>query len=230
MTQLRCLALDVDKPALAEVTFLLDTDHRVATVQSTGNIHDAVDIVRRESIDAVFVCLVHHTIEQAFSIVASAQTRPKFIALARDSTQAVPAFEMGAIDYIIKPLTRDHVNRAIDRLLDVRTPLRPADRLTAEQGGATHFIDRRDILWVQACGDYTTIVTHNGEFTCRMSMTSVSERLLPHGFFRVHRAWLVPLNRIEAFSQLGSCATITIAGEQIPVARRNLRDLKVQLT
>ena len=70
MTKLRCLALDVDAPALAEVAYLLDTDHRVATVQSTRSIADAADIVRRESIDAVFVCLVHHTVEQANRLVA----------------------------------------------------------------------------------------------------------------------------------------------------------------
>ncbi len=230
MTKLRCLALDVDAPALAEVAYLLDTDHRVATVQSTGSIADAADIVRRESIDAVFVCLVHHTVEQANRLVASAQTRPKFVALARDSAHALSAFEMGAVDYIIKPLTRSHLDRALERLIDAGPATPAAERLTADQGGATHFIDRRDILWVQACGDYTTIVTNHGEFTCRMSMTSLSERLQPHGFYRVHRAWLVPLNRIESFSQQGTCASISISGEQIPVARRSLRDLKAHLT
>ena len=229
MNQLRCLTLDVDQPALAEVTYLLDTDQRVGRVQSTPSIEAAADIVRRESIDVVFVCLVHHSIEEARRLTLSAHTRPKFVALARDDAHAMSAFDMGALDYIVKPITRNALDRALDRLLSLTPQPTSADRIVAEQSGVTHFIDRRDILWVQASGDYTLLTTHQGDFTCRSSLTSLTERLVPYGFQRVHRQWLVPIMRIETFTQTGTCAAITVAGQEIPVSRRSLQELKSHL-
>lgn len=230
MNQLRCLTLDVDQPALAEVTYLLDMDHRVGRVQATASIEAATDIVRRESIDAVFVCLVHHSIDEAHRLTLSANTHPKFVALARDDAYAMSAFEMGAIDYIVKPITRSALDRALTRLLNLTAEPASTDRIVAEQSGATHFIDRRDILWIQASGDYTLLTTHQGDFTCRSSLTSLAERLLPFGFQRVHRQWLVPIARIETFSQSDGYASISIAGQDIPVSRRSLRELKTRLT
>lgn len=229
MSQLRCLALDVDAPSLAEVHYLLETDQRIAKVRGTGDLHEAADIVRRESVDAVFVCLVHHTVEEARWLVQVANVKPKFVALARDTQHAMAAFEMGAVDYLIKPLTRENLERALSRLTDTTAEFQSIERITAERDGATHFIDHRDVLWVEAQGDYTIVMTQTGEFTCRLSMTVLTDRLRNFGFQRVHRSWLVPLNRIESFSQTGACASITVAGEEIPVSRRLLRDLKDQL-
>ena len=229
MSQLRCLALDVDSPSLAEVHYLLETDQRVAKVRGTGDLHEAADIVRRESVDAVFVCLVHHTVDEARWLVQVANQKPKFVALARDTQHAMSAFDMGAVDYLIKPLTRDGLDRALTRLTDTTAEFQSIERISADRDGSTHFIDHRDVLWVEAKGDYTIIMTQTGTFSCRLSMTVLTDRLRPFGFQRVHRSWLVPLNRIESFAQTGACASITVAGEEIPVSRRLLRDLKDQL-
>ncbi len=233
MSGLRCLALDADASALAEISYMLETDSRVSHLSNADNIHDASQLISTEAIDAVFVCLVHHTAAQVDAMLSSLKIRPQFVAIARDSFQAIDAFEFGAVDYMIKPLSRKNLDRALHRLESaLATPATAPvtiTRVSAERAGATYFLDARDILRIEAAGDYTVITTAQGEFTSRDSLSALADALAPLGFARVHRSWVVPLHRVEAFAQECGRTSVTIAGFEVPVARRCTKEIKERL-
>jgi len=224
---LRCLALDADPVALAEVKYLLQTDNRVTSVESAGEIHHAADIIKHESVDAVFVCLLHHSPTDIQQLLLSCASKPRFVALARDDAMAKQAFEVGAVDFIIKPLSRQSLERAIVRLGEshATTPR----RLKVETSNGAQFIDLRDIHHIEANGDYSCITTSAGRFVSRQSLTMLAEALADAGFLRVHRGWIVPVHRVERLTQECGKVALTVAGHEIPVARRATRTVKDHL-
>jgi two-component system response regulator LytT len=229
MSQLRCLALDFDAPALAEVTYLLATDDRVVSVRSAANLSEASKIVKSESIDAVFVCLVHHTPMEVQALIAMSPNQPNFVVLARDADHALDAFDFGAVDYIVKPVTRLSMHRALDRLTTLTNNHFTGTRLHVERDGINYFVDCRDVFWIEADGDYTRVSTQTGVYTSRQSLTTLEETLSHHHFLRVHRSWLVPVRRIESLSHISGKYVVSIGDHHIPVSRRALATLKEQL-
>ena len=235
MSALRCLALDADAPALAELTYLLSADQRVTHVAPAMDVESAATLVSEDKIDVVFVCLIHHPPQQVNSVLAQLDTRPDFVALSRNSDFAVDAFGFGALDYILKPITPASIDRALTRAsqsLTRRMPSQPAvvkNRIAVDIEGIQHLIDPADVLHIEACGDYTTVMTARGSHLSRQSLSNLAEQLADVGFMRVHRSWVVPLPRVDAISTSQGQTFVTVAGNLIPVARRCAREVKLRL-
>jgi DNA-binding LytR/AlgR family response regulator len=235
MSALRCLALDADAPALAELTYLLSADQRVTHVAPARDIDNAATLIGTHQIDVVFVCLIHHAPQEVNTVLAQLENRPDFVALSRNSDFAVDAFEFGALDYILKPITPASIDRALTRAsqsLSRRTPSQPAtvkNRIAVDIEGIQHLIDPADVLYVEAFGDYTTVMTTRGPHLSRHSLSTLAEQLEDAGFMRVHRSWLVALPRVDAISSSDGQTYVTVANNQIPVARRCAREVKLRL-
>jgi DNA-binding LytR/AlgR family response regulator len=98
-------------------------------------------------------------------------------------------------------------------------------------GQGTRIIPLASILYVQARGDYVRLVTDEGRFLQRDTLAEVERRWTPHGFHRVHRAYLVNLRRaVEVLPEHGGTASIVLGdGSAVPVARRHVADLRRRL-
>jgi DNA-binding LytR/AlgR family response regulator len=156
---------------------------------------------------------------------------------------AVDAFELRAVDYLRKPVSRRRVEEALDRV--TTTAAEPpagngAQRQGSEsdviavaniRGGGTRLLARSDILYAQAHGDYARIVTADGRYLLRATITELKERWEPFGFARVHRQFVANLHRaIEVRPLLGGTAELAFAGDlTIPIARRHVAELKRRL-
>lgn len=165
---------------------------------------------------------------------------------------AVEAFELRALDYLVKPVSRRRLDEALERIKSVSsievhelaTP-RLGDRRAAhdpgEEGeivpvdslrtGTTRLVERSSILFLQAEGDYVRVVTDDGRFLMRGSLGDIARRWEPFGFVRVHRQYLVNLRRaVEIRPQLNGTATLTFPGaREVPVARREIAELRRRL-
>lgn len=228
---LRCLALDADKPALAELSYLLDQDPRVGQVVPISETEQASATLKQQKIDAVFVCLVHHTVEQVNRLLAPYAEHTKFVALSRKPEDAFNAFEFGAIDYIVKPISKEKIERAILRLEDhfASTISKVNVRIKVEHNGNTYFVQSTEVFYIKASGDVSIVTTPRGDFIAKCSLSKLSETLAEAGFERVHRQWLVQLAHVDAvLSELG-CLNLQVAGKQIPVSRRCVRNVRQKL-
>ena len=98
-------------------------------------------------------------------------------------------------------------------------------------GGGTRLLQRADILYLQAHGDYVRVVTADGRHLVRGTLNEIERRWAPHGFHRVHRRFLVNLSRAaEVRPQLNGTAVLILAdGAELPIARREVAELRRRL-
>ncbi|WP_020652709.1 LytR/AlgR family response regulator transcription factor [Massilia niastensis] len=124
---------------------------------------------------------------------------------------AVAAFDEGAVDYVLKPVSQERLRRAVDRLRarlgspppDLARALRPpAPRkaqpvwLQASSGQTIHFIDLADVIYFCSDAKYTRVVTETMEAHLRLPLRELAEALDPDAFWQIHRGYLVALKRI----------------------------------
>ena len=163
---------------------------------------------------------------------------------------AVSAFEhdLHPLDYLMKPVSRARVEQALERVQRRRrsacTPARAGGQRATDpeqtdeiipvehqRGGATRLLDRSTVLYVQAEGDYVRLHADSGRFLVRAALSDIEQRWGQHGFVRVHRSYVANLRRAaEIRPQLGGAVTIVMAdGSEVPVARRQVADLRRRL-
>lgn len=231
MPGLRCVVIDPGQDATAELRYLLETDPRTSEISIVPRLEQAITALEDRAVDAVFICLAQHTGNQLNTLV-ELPWRPAIIALAPSPDYAVAAFDIGAVDFVIKPAGRRAITRAIDRLEEARASrIDPsASRIPIQREDRLCFVDARDVYFIESDGDYTVIRSSEGTDYCRESLSNLAERLAPYGFLRIHRRWLISANRVEHLGQTDGKLYLHIAGQQLPVARRLATEVKARLT
>ena len=222
---LRCITLDSDAPALAEISYLLEQDERVSVVRRTSEYDDLQKTLQAETYDAVFVCLIHHNPILVKEMLDAVSQNTRFIALSRQQEHAFSAYEVGAIDFILKPVNRANLDRALNRVIR-STEATEVMRIKVEQRGSIHYIDVREICYIEAQGDYTHLTTLRGIFTSRQSLSHLARELSPEGFIRIHRKWLIPVNRVQSMHTDCGNTSVRVHDREIPVSRALARELR----
>ncbi|MGH2884910.1 MAG: LytR/AlgR family response regulator transcription factor, partial [Solirubrobacteraceae bacterium] len=148
-----------------------------------------------------------------------------------------------ALDYLMKPVTPQRIDEALKRVeaaaplaADADEPALARDSPNARDVIAVHdlrargmrLLTRSSILYVAAYGDYVRVYADSGRYLLRSSLTDVERRFAGQGFLRVHRQYLVNLNRaVEIRAQLNGTAVMRFEnGGEIPVARRHVPELR----
>jgi len=162
---------------------------------------------------------------------------------------AVEAFELHALDYLRKPVARRRVEEAIERVaaavdaapvaLDRARkrglPAGAEDEMVAvanAHGGSTKLLARSAIQFVESYGDFVRIVTRDGRYLLRATLSEIEQCWEPFGFVRVHRQYVANLRTAtELRPLLGGTAELTFGdGQTIPVARRHAAELGRRLS
>ena len=120
---------------------------------------------------------------------------------------AVRAFEVAAVDYLLKPFTQARFEEALDRAL--AQPARALEavrqtypaRLLVADGGVFVPVAVRDVLWAEAAGDYTTLHTASRTYLASQGIGALAGRLDPERFARVHRSTVVALDALRALER-----------------------------
>src|SRR5262249_46228691 len=125
--------------------------------------------------------------------------RPAVVFVTAHDDRAVDAFDLGAVDYLLKPVRPDRLAETLRRVLAARqgSP-RPAPRaqpadevIPVELAGRTRMVPRSAVRWVEAQGDYARLHTADGSHLVRVPLAVLEERWADAGFVRIHRSYLV---------------------------------------
>jgi DNA-binding LytR/AlgR family response regulator len=165
---------------------------------------------------------------------------PALVFVSAYESAAVEAFELRAVDYLLKPVSRARLDEALDRVrgrepedAPARAPAPDDDvvAVDAARGGGTRLVPRPAILYLQAHGDYVRVVTADARYLMRGRLGDLERRWEPHGFHRVHRRFLVNLrSAVEVRPQLNGTALLYLAdGAELPIARREVAELRRRL-
>ena len=241
--RLSVLAVDADRLALEDLGQLLNSSPRVTETACARSASEALRLFATRQFDALFseVWMPGFDGLELASVLNRFADPPAVAFVSANEDGAARAFELGARDYLRKPVTQRRLEEALAR---VSYPIDDAeDRVDTETGPslsqpvvgvhrpldeATRIISLSSILYVSAQRDYVRIVADTGRYLQRATITEIDRRWKSYGFHRVHRAYVVNLRRArEMRPQLGGTARLALVdGTEIPVARRHSAELR----
>ncbi|UDY23786.1 LytR/AlgR family response regulator transcription factor [Nocardioides sp. Kera G14] len=236
MSGLTVLVVDDEEPNLAELSWLLSRDARIASVLTAASGTAALEILRGAAVDAVFLDIAMPGLSglDLAAVLGRFKEPPAIVFVTAHSEHAIEAFDLHAVDYLLKPVREERLREAVRRLADAApAALGPAeDVIAVELGGVTRLVSRADVTWVEAQGDYSRL--HTGpdaqdSHLVRLPISQLEERWREAGFLRIHRSVLVPLGRIDEVREADGRLSVVVGGRELPVSRRHTAALREQL-
>ena len=234
---LTVLAVDDEAPALDELAYLLEKHPDIGKVLRAGDATSALRELNQRHIDAIFLDINMPGLSgiELAGVLANFSNRPGIVFVTAHDDKAVAAFDVGALDYLLKPIRQDRLDEAVRRVL-ASTNAEPDDTdddvIPAELGGVTHLVPRNTIGWVEAEGDYARLHSTSGSHLVRIPLSTLESRWRERGFQRVHRSYLVALRMVTGLRTQdgGVLVRLRANGEspavELPVSRRQARELR----
>lgn len=233
------LVIDDETPALDELSYLLRTTFSITPVDAARTSSEALRYLQQRSYDVAFLDVRMPALNgiELGNVLRRFAAPPAIVFVTAYEEYAIRAFDLGACDYLLKPVSRARLGTALSRALG-RPPdvPEPSDQASAEDpsatipvdiGGRTRFIPRSEVRWVEAEGDYVRLHLADGAaYLVRMPISHLEERWAAYGFIRIHRSFLVPFRHITEFSVTNGVHAVTVAGQFLPVSRRHVRDVR----
>jgi len=240
MTQLKVLAVDDESSQLQDLARLLRSSPVVEAVECASDGHDALVKASGERYDAIFLDVRMPDLDglELGRVLRRFSAPPQLVFVSAYDSAAVDAFELQALDYLRKPVSRHRLEEALERVTtagangtaqEARAPAGESEVVAVAnvRNGATRLIARSTILYVQSHGDFVRIVVEDGRYLLRTTLIDIQRRWEQFGFVRVHRQYVANLNSaVELRPQFGGTAELAFAdGQTIPVARRHVAEL-----
>ena len=246
--RLTLLAVDDEREQLADLARILRGSPLVAEVECAGDGHEALRRASSGAYDAIFLDVRMPDLDglELARVLRRFAAPPQLVFVSAYDSSAVDAFELHAVDYLRKPVSRRRAEEALQR---VASAVEAADTAPAPEGGsesraadlvavadvrtgATRLVPRTEILYVQAQGDFIRVVSESGRHLIRGTLAEAERRWSAQGFARVHRQYLVNLRQArEIRPHLGGTAELLLAdGSVVPIARRHLAELQRRLS
>ncbi|MBV9314259.1 MAG: response regulator transcription factor [Pseudonocardia sp.] len=203
-------------------------------------------IARSTDVDVVFLDIRMPGLDgmELARVFSSMAVPPAVVFVTAHDDRAVDAYEVGAVDYLLKPLRTERLRHSLDRILSTRVvpsadPGRddnPGDDevIPVELAGTTKLVPRSAVRYVEAQGDYARLHTNdNKSHLVRIPLSVLEDRWRDAGFVRIHRSYLVSLPLVTELRLSGSGYVVRIGSgsdtAELPVSRRHTRELKDRL-
>ena len=250
---IRVVVVDDEPVARRGLIRLLEAEDGVEVVGRAADGEEALAVLRRERPDVVFLDV---EMPGADGLLVAEELRaiehpPLVVFVTAFDQYAVQAFELEAADYVLKPFDTERLRQVLGR---VRTQLRrfalddldagarilrelggpgladrrAADRLVIREGGTVVFLRPDEVDWIEAAGNYVRVHAGRERHLVRSTLSSMEDRLAPHGFLRASRSALVNLARVRKVDPGGSGTYVAVLedGRRIPISRRAVPRLR----
>jgi two-component system, LytTR family, response regulator len=242
----RVLLVDDEPLAREMLREMLSQDQDVKIVGECVSGHEAVEAIRSLNPDLIFLDVQMPELG-GFEVLEALGTKvvPHVIFVTAYDQYAVRAFEVHALDYLLKPFDRERFEgswrraksqilrekdggmdqRILALLEELKAGSRYLERLVIKSGGRIFFLDSDDIDWIEAEGNYVSIHCGRKSHLLRETISSLESQLDPKKFLRIHRSSIVRMDRIQELQPWfhGEYRVILHSGTQLTLSR-NYRD------
>ena len=229
-----CWSSTTSAPRWTSSRYLLERDPRVAGVLTCDSATEALRILQDLDVDAVFLDIQMPGLSglDLAQVLARFRTPPPVVFVTAHEEHAVDAFELHAVDYVLKPVREERLAEAVRRVVEDggRPPANGDEQIPVERGGVTRFLNRSEITYVEAHGDYARLHTHSDSHLLRTPLSTLEEEWAPAGFVRIHRSLLVSLAHVDEVRMDAGRCTVVVGGTELAVSRRHTRELRDLLT
>ncbi|HEU4633844.1 MAG TPA: LytTR family DNA-binding domain-containing protein [Flavisolibacter sp.] len=225
--KIRCLVVDDEPPAREILKQHIAGVEALALAGTCANAVEAISFLKDHPVDLLFLDIQMPQL-LGTNFIRTLKSPPKVIFTTAFRKYAVEGFELDAVDYLLKPISFERFLKGVNKVLQINST--PDHALIAgkenPKEGANSFLyfraDRKmvkvfftDILFIEALKDYIRIVTPNRTIVTKYVLTTLAELLPADEFLRIHKSYIVAINKIESFS----AGSIQIARHELPIGR-----------
>jgi two-component system, LytTR family, response regulator len=218
MPRIRTLIVDDEPLARSRVRELLSSQPDIEVLGECGNGRDAIVAIENQSPDLVYLDVQMPELT-GFAVLEALDPSsvPAVVFVTAFDEFAVRAFEVHALDYLLKPFDRERFLASVERaraavrqrqaggldprlaglLADLGVQRRYLQRVLVKSRGRTLLLKIGEIDWIEAAGNYVRLHAGRERHLLRETMTSLEEKLDPEQFIRVHRSTMVNLERVR---------------------------------
>jgi DNA-binding LytR/AlgR family response regulator len=242
---MRILIVDDEAPARERLKRLLAEIEGVERINEAENGSQAIELIEREQPDLVLLDIQMPGLD-GFGVIEALKTPPLIVFVTAYDEYAIRAFEVNALDYLLKPFSKERLEKAIRRAQEAQVEEQDfASRLASLLENLTsqgHYLTRiavrdRDHLrvlnadevdWIGVENEQTVVHIENKAYLIHRTLTEIESRLDPILFFRAHRSVLVNLDRVKEIIPWfkGSHKLRLTSGEKVELSRAQARLLR----
>jgi two-component system LytT family response regulator len=250
--KIRTVVVDDEPLARERLATLLGSEADIEIVAQCRDGEEAVAAIQDHSPDLVFLDVQMPQMNGFDVIEAIGSDRmPLVIFVTAYDQHALKAFQVRALDYILKPFDRERFTEALTRarkqiereetgdlgrrllalVKDLRRDQPRSDRLVVKSGGRLFFLRMDEIDWIEAAGNYVRLHVGNTSHLLRETMNAIEGRLDPEKFFRIHRSRIVNMERIQEMQPWlnGEYAVVLRTGTRLTLSRGYREKLQERL-
>lgn len=220
--KLTCLVVDDEQPAQWVLRSFIEQNEKLVLVDCVYNAVEAQEILKTQNIDLLFLDINLPGLS-GLELLETLDFQPMVIFTTAYASFAVNSFDYNVVDYLVKPVTPKHFERAVGRALE-RAQLQEVKRMPGEiyhaklidlnLGGNFKTVNTENIIYLQSYGNYVRVYVENDKMILATSTTHQLMNELPsQSFIRIHKSYIVNRRFISAFS--GN--SVVIGKEKLPI-------------
>ncbi len=240
MDKIRALIVDDEPPARDRITDLIARDAEVEIIGECGDGLSAVAAIEDHKPDLIFLDVQMPELD-GFGVLEAIEETPVIIFVTAYDQYALRAFEVHALDYLLKPFDRERFDKALQRakhqiareragsvnqelaalLADLKSRPKPIERLVIKAGGRVFFLRVDEIDWIEAAANYVKLHVGKESHLLRETINSLAAKLDPDKFLRIHRSIIVNFERVKELQPWfhGDYVVILQDGKQLTSSR-----------
>jgi two-component system LytT family response regulator len=237
--KVRTIIVDDEELARERLRSLLEKEPQIELVGEAADGQEAIQLIDREKPDLAFLDVQMPELT-GFEVLEAleAEKRPNVVFVTAHDKFALKAFDVHAVDYLLKPFDRERFQTALRRALDkirpaeqrvaalsevlreVR-PAKPVDRLMVKSSGRVLLIKIDDIDWIEAADNYISLHVGKEAHLMRETMNAIETRLPPEKFMRISRSTIVNMERIQELQPMfhGEYVVLLRTGAKLTLSR-----------
>ncbi|MCL6272558.1 LytTR family DNA-binding domain-containing protein [Muricauda sp. 2012CJ35-5] len=237
----KVIIADDEKAGRVLIKEYLEDYPELVLISEVNNGVDAITEINKFKPDLVFLD-IQMPGKTGFEVLKHLEEIPKIIFSTAYDEYALKAFEVHAVDYLLKPYTKDRFNLAVERLNTENDKLGSlAQSILMEEPSYPHrvlvnhnkkliTIKCEDIIWIEAYGDYSKIHTESQVYLSNYGITDLEEKLNPKLFLRVHRSSIINMEKVKELNKYGKSYDVTMENGQIVRVSRGYMEAIKRIT
>ncbi len=226
----KCMIVDDEPLAIEVLKSYVDRMDELELVASSDNAIKAFEILKKQSVDLLFLDIQMPKLN-GIEFLKVLDPAPMVVFTTAYREYALESYELNVLDYLLKPISFERFLKSINKIPNTTIQISSAEGQIKEMEEPYIFMksDRKmvkvlikDICYIESLKDYIRIKTEGGKEVISLQKISYIEEKLPNDqFLRIHRSFIVPIKKIEAFST----QAIEINGKEIPIGRNYKSDV-----
>lgn len=223
--KISCLAVDDEPPALDVIRKYISSVQALELVGTCSDAVEALNFIRQNPVDLIFLDIQMPQI-LGTDFLRTLKKPPKVIFTTAFRKFAVEGFELDAVDYLLKPISFERFLKAVNKVMDASLNGTLSIDTESQKSSIDNYIylrsDRKmikialsDIMYIESIKDYIKVIATTGTVITKQSISSIEETLPKNMFIRIHRSFIVALNKVQSYSN----ELIWLDKAELPISR-----------